>query len=633
MSDAYIEFADDNDRDNPADEAIRTALSLDKPKSFFLFAGAGSGKTRSLKTVLESLADDIGDDLRRAGRKIAVITYTNVACDEILRRVNRDPIFDVKTIHSFAWSLIEGRNHDIRKWLIEVKLPTDLSKLEDEYARGRDGTKIQDKREKQIASKKKRIEELPNIPRFTYSPNGDNVGRDSLSHEEVIAMTSDFLTSKETLQKIVLSKYPFILIDESQDTLKPFMMALLEFEDAHQDKLALGLFGDTMQRIYGHGLADLVDRVPERWGKPAKVMNHRSRARIIDLANSIRADADERQQKPRSDRSGGYVRVFIAPNEGTDRARFEHGARTEMAKITSDAHWLAPSEIKTLTIERHMAATRLGFSGLFEPLDKVDRFQTSFREGTLASMRLFSERVLPVIDHHNSGNGFGLMATLRKHSPLLSKSTLSITQHDQSSGLAKVRSAVEDLTALFADDADPRCSDVLKSVAASGLFDIPEVLKPLSAVDFDPNEKFEPTGDDRIDAWTVALGTRFSEVSKYRDYVLDLSPYGTHQGVKGLEFPRVMVIADDGSTRFKGLASYEKLLGAKPKSKTDRENEADGKETAFDRTRRLLYVTCTRAEESLAIVVYSDDPKSVAGTMVSKGWVQSDEISVQVPNT
>ncbi|AEV38431.1 pathogenesis-related protein [Pseudovibrio sp. FO-BEG1] len=626
MSEEHIEIVDDNNRDNPADEAIRDALCLDKPQSFFLFAGAGSGKTRSLKSVLETLADIIGSDLRRRGRKIAVITYTNVACDEILRRVNSDPIFDVKTIHSFAWSLVEGRNHDIRKWLLEEKLPADLAKIEEKHAKGRAG-KEHDKRKKQIASKKKRIEELPNIHHFTYNPNGDNVGRASLSHDEVIAMASSFLMSKETFQKIVLSKYPFILIDESQDTLKPFMLALLEFEKAHQSKLALGLFGDTMQRIYGHGLPDLVDRIPERWDKPAKVMNHRSRARIIDLANSIRADADKRSQRPRSDRAGGFVHVFIAPNEGTDREQFEADARLVMAEITSDEKWRVPSAVKTLTIERHMAAARLGFSGLFEPLDKVDSFQTSFRDGTLASMRLFSERILPVIEHNNSGDAFGLMAILRKHSPLLSKSSLSITQKGQLSGLGKARFAVKDLTALFVDDADPSCGDVLKSVAASGLFEIPEVLKSLSSLDFSPNAEFEPTNDDRVDAWAVALRARFSEVSKYRDYVLDLSPYGTHQGVKGLEFPRVMVIADDGLTRFKGLASYEKLLGARAKSDRDLKNEREGKETTFDRTRRLLYVTCTRAEESLAIVVYSDDPSSVADTMMSKGWVTSDEIS------
>ena len=88
-----------------------------------------------------------------------------------------------------------------------------------------------------------------------------------------------------------------------------------------------------------------------------------------------------------------------------------------------------------------------------------------------------------------------------------------------------------------------------------------------------------------------------------------------------------MVIADDASARFKNTAAYDKLLGAKPKSKTDLKNEAEGKETALERTRRLLYVTCTRAEESLVLVVYSDDPAAIQRFLVEKGWFSSDEIS------
>ena len=87
-----------------------------------------------------------------------------------------------------------------------------------------------------------------------------------------------------------------------------------------------------------------------------------------------------------------------------------------------------------------------------------------------------------------------------------------------------------------------------------------------------------------------------------------------------------MVIADDGSTRFKGLASYEKLLGAKPKSERDLKNEAENKETVLDRSRRLLYVTCTRAEESLALVIYSDNPKAVEAMMLEKKWVTEAEL-------
>lgn len=42
---------DDDVFDAKADETILACLDLDKPKSFFLYAGAGSGKTRSLGHV------------------------------------------------------------------------------------------------------------------------------------------------------------------------------------------------------------------------------------------------------------------------------------------------------------------------------------------------------------------------------------------------------------------------------------------------------------------------------------------------------------------------------------------------------------------------------------------------------
>lgn len=626
MSQTETDILNDNERDNPADEEIGAALSLENPKSFFLFAGAGSGKTGSLKKVLENLAADIGDDLRRSGQKIAVIAYTNVACDEILRRVNNDLIFDVKTIHSFAWSLIEGRNHDIRKWLQEIRLPADLGEIEAKHAKGKPGTKAHQSRERLIVAKKKRLAELPDVHIFTYNPKGDNIGRDSLNHDEVISITSEFLKSKETFQKIVLSKYPFILIDESQDTLRPFMEALFDFEKKYKGKTALGLFGDTMQRIYGHGLADLADRIPDDWAKPEKVMNHRSRARIVKFANSIRADADGRNQTPRSDREGGHVCIFLAANKGTDRASIEECARNKMAEITSDPKWSNPEDIKTLTIEWHMAASRLGFANLFEPLDRVDSFKTRFRDGTLTSMRLFSECILPICEAHQAEDPFALMGVLRAHSPLLSKAVISARDSNELSGLKRTKAAVSELLTLFEDKADPTCYQLLKVVATTGLFEIPEVFLPFCSEDFDLDKDWEPIGDEQVDAWSAALRAQISEVVKYRDYTRDVSQYGTHQGVKGLEFQRVMVIADDESMRFKGLASYEKLLGAKDKTKIDLENEAIGKETSLDRTRRLLYVTCTRAKESLAVVVYSNDPKSVAEFMTEKSWVAQSEL-------
>jgi DNA helicase-2/ATP-dependent DNA helicase PcrA len=55
-------------------------------------------------------------------------------------------------------------------------------------------------------------------------------------------------------------------------------------------------------------------------------------------------------------------------------------------------------------------------------------------------------------------------------------------------------------------------------------------------------------------------------------------------------------------------------------------NEREGKDTAIARTRRLLYVTCTRAKESLAVLAFTDDPTMVSGHVIAEGWFQQDEI-------
>ena len=49
--------------------------------------------------------------------------------------------------------------------------------------------------------------------------------------------------------------------------------------------------------------------------------------------------------------------------------------------------------------------------------------------------------------------------------------------------------------------------------------------------------------------------------------------FGTHQGVKGLQFDRVLAILDDDEARG-FLFSYEKLFGAKETSDTDKKKSA-----------------------------------------------------------
>ena len=86
------------------DEQIKQCLDLQAPQSFFLFAGAGSGKTRSLVNALDHVRHTVGKKLRRHGRKVAVITYTKAARDEIIRRTQFTNSQPVGHGHQMNWA-------------------------------------------------------------------------------------------------------------------------------------------------------------------------------------------------------------------------------------------------------------------------------------------------------------------------------------------------------------------------------------------------------------------------------------------------------------------------------------------------------------------------------------------------
>ena len=122
--------------DSHVDDEICACLDLEAPKSFFLFAGAGSGKTTSLVKALTYIAKTYGNKLAEQGKKVAVITYTNAASDVIIGRLRMKDVFHVATIHSFIWSLIGGFQTDIKTW-IRVATETEIEKLRGEQTRSR----------------------------------------------------------------------------------------------------------------------------------------------------------------------------------------------------------------------------------------------------------------------------------------------------------------------------------------------------------------------------------------------------------------------------------------------------------------------------------------------------------------
>lgn len=609
-----------------ADDVIQQCLNLETPRSFFLYAGAGSGKTHSLVVAVNLLKERERQRLTFEGRQIAIITYTNAACEEIARRLEHDPLVEVSTIHAFSWKMIKGFNDDIREWL-RIKLSDDIADLDDKLGRAKSVNKTYVANQASRDSKARRLASLDKIADFTYSPTGDNRSRQSLNHSEVIQMAAAFLPQPPLLD-VMADRHPVLLIDESQDTNGSLMDAFLRAQAAIPGRFCLGLLGDTMQRIYNDGKLGLDEAIPPDWAKPEKRINRRCPIRVVKLINDIRSGADDHQQIAKPEAAEGTVRMFCTRQAPGQDFRLEDQIAKQMEAITGDAQWATGREgRKTLILEHKMAARRMGFEGVFAPLYAVEHLNTALMEGTLPILKVFFDGVAPIVTAGRSDD-FTLMEAVRLRSPLLDPEHLEAAGKNQFELLESVGVATKSLCGVLGDN-DPLIAEVVQILQSTGLLALPDRLVAAMAqgATADPAPETSDREALEIHAYRVVLGRRYSEMAAFAGYTNGLSPYGTHQGVKGLEFPRVMVILNDEEAGG-FLFSYEKLLGVTPASATDVKNEREGKETSLSRSRRLLYVTCSRAEESLAIVVYTSQPEIAKDRVIEAGWLTAEEVVV-----
>lgn len=610
----------ENNIDFQVDETLEKCILSTPRKSFFLFAGAGSGKTYSLVLLLKKIHNSIGKDLLLQGKNVAVITFTNAATDEIINRLDYSPIFHISTIHSFVWDVIKYYQADIKRlycFYIEEDLKALEKKLEETENKT---TKTYLSNVEKFEYQKERLAKAQIIEKFVYNPNGSNPEYNALKHAEVIKISAQMILENKMLQRIIAQRYPILLIDESQDTKKELIDTFFEIQRNFADIFTLGLLGDQKQRIYADGKENIEDSIPVGWEKPVKRMNYRCAKRIIQLANNIGKDIDiHAEQRPREDANDGLIRLFvIQQREGLNKDEIEQNVMRIMSEQTQDAKWTTiGTEVKVLTLEHMMAARRLGFSRFFAPLYKVSKYQMTFLQGSVSEIEFFTKEVLPIAESIKE-DGRVALEILKKYSPLLSGQN---TEKPYELYL-KCREEAIKVANLVNENGTIRV--VVDEIIKSQLLTVPDVVR--QAYMLSPSD-IEDTVEKELRAWVEVMDLPINMVRSYDDYVNHRSQFDTHQGVKGLEFDRVMVIIDD--SEIKGfLFSYDKLFGVKDLSNVDLKNKENGKETSIERTQRLFYVTCTRAKNSLAVVMYTNNPERVKTETIRKGWFEENEIIV-----
>ncbi len=635
-----------NEPDTEADEKLRKCLNSESPRSFIMVAGAGSGKTTSLVKALDFIGKQYGEKLRQKGQQVACITYTKGAVGEIWGDVGNNPLFHVSTIHRFLWTLISPFQTDISSW-VKKRINEKLEKLKEE--RDGFGTRVQQKtRDKNalgITRLEKDLPKIDDVPHFHYG-TGSRYAKGILGHDDIIKIGPQLILDHPLLAKLVAQKYLYFFVDESQDTF-PEVVEALKSVAKSSDKFCLGFFGDPMQKIYMTGMGDI--KPEPGWELIKKPENFRCPIKVLTVINSIRLEADDKlkQIRGRYENVGGVLRpvegtarIFIMPPD--ESVESLNKVRDWLAENDSDPEWLSDdvgADVRILVIEHRMAAKRLGFSDLFSAFnDKAPlALSESFRDGTAWALKPFLNVLLPLTEAYNTDNQARVVELLRDNSEKLDSDFLK-SEKNPSLVLKKLKQNVCELAQLLSSDSSATVLDVLKFSLDSDLIVLENKLidyvRPssqeidLSEIDFSELFDIEISEDEKqqeSDAIKLFLKCGAAQLWGYKKYQDDLSGYKTHQGVKGAQFKRVIVVLSDIESKYR-LFSYEKFLGIKEPTKADREKIESGDDSVFDRTRRLLYVCCSRATKDLAVVLYVDDIQGAADEIHSSGLFDVDDV-------
>ncbi len=528
--------------------------SITQKQSFILEAGAGSGKTWSLVESLKYIIENNGINLAKENKKIACITYTNVAANEIMERVDNNPLVFVGTIHNFLWSIIGQYTEDLKLALLEYNETLSIDKKIPELKEG-----------------------LKSIKKIEYNQYKRDYLSGQLWHDDIITISKILFDKSKKLALFTINEYPFIFVDEYQDTFPKVIDVLLkDIYLRFREKVVIGFFGDSMQKIYDRGVGkiDLTD-YPEIL-KITKQDNFRCSKEVIRLLNNIRP---ELVQKPSGNNVEGKISFYYNSRYSTEKALIED--LKEQGWIFND------NKSKVLYLTHRKIAVHGGYEDILNAFPDRERF---FDRGYLFSALLFE---IEDVCRSYSENDYSTLFTR------LSSNGYKIKRHSDKKIIREYISCLDKYRI------DRTIQETLDFIVENPIqiFQIQDYLIFLNNIDSEEMKSNKSIYENIKHLY-------FKQVTNCYNYIEKNTIYSTKHGVKGTEFDNVLVIVDDNAWR----------------NFNDNEVFSNNKNNAtrYDRSRNLLYVCCSRPKKRL--VLYAITPMSKEAQNTITKWFGENNV-------
>ncbi len=600
-----------------------TAVSecLEEGRSFALIAGAGSGKTTSLVDALAQTREKHGPTLRKNGQCVACITYTNRAVDVIRDRLGIDELYNVSTLHSFLWAEIKRFQKDIRDALQNERIPTLIENAEAKDNGGQSQTAVR-AREK-VARLKMELDSLSEVQGFNYTDASfSDYQNGQLSHDDIIEISGYLLAKRPVFRSLLGNRYPYIFVDEAQDTFNTIVDGL-NLTCVGEGLPLVGYFGDPWQQIYQGRAGDF--EPPEGGKVITKTENFRSSPQVVQLLNAFRKDVEQVPAGENKESDGSVSIRLVKAEEPEGRRNRYTEEQLQNSLIAFDQAveawgWQDRDDVVLLFLVRQMIARRLGFHNLnqlFTGQFASQRAQDDYETGEHYPLKPFVKVICPLIRAHKKEDQRAVIDILRASSPFYSvigpnaARTLKEMINNSRDHLERLASLWEEGTVKDVLDC---CRDI-SLVKFSDRF-LEQLAREPRQEEYNDQDYNEEKGDwlaDRL------FAMRTTEISCYCDFITENTPYSTQHGAKGEQFADVIVVYDDIEAGW-NLYNFTKLLTPQTAG-----NPTDGQR---ERGRKLAYVSFSRARENLRILLFTPNPTAAKAELIDSGLMTDEQISV-----
>lgn len=601
-----------------ADMQIRECI--DRRQSFALVAGAGSGKTRSLAKALKYIDVNFGNGFKRKNQKVVCITYTKRARDELKLRLDDETLFQVSTIHSFLWNEVCRFTQDIANLIIAYVVPERMEKCKSAL----NGTEQKATKAREELEKLNEVRKfISKITKFEYDDNSySDFLEGKIGHNDVIEIATTLIRIRPVLQKIIAHKYPYIFVDEAQDT-APSVIEALNTIANKTESLCVGYYGDPMQQIYDTGTGEILG--PENCRIIQKCENFRSAQKIVNLANALREDLKQTSAGDASQIRGEVKLNLVQAAEPRGNRKRYTDDQLEWAvkaydKVLEKIEWTNGKNSKCLFLSRQMIARRLNFTNLhrlFNGNDASLKDKNNFESGSHFLLRPFIQVIWPIVSAIESGNEHEALRVLRTYSPVFYVGVPD-DQRSLKEVLALARRHLNQLRDLWRNES---IKDVLQYVYNNGLCGMNAVLE--AQLNGEPIQGAYSDASDHAERLNMLIDNFFqlstSEIQAYAEFINEKSPFSTQHGVKGEEYDNVLVFFDDVEAAWTQY-SFSKLFLPNLAGK--------GTDGQIQRSRRLAYVCFTRARRELQIVLFCLSPTEARKELVSNGLFQEEQVRI-----